>query len=73
MNINFLVGFFCAVTLLLLLSGCSVVSQVSVEMEIACSQLEGKVGNNCRITVPDTADVHVNGENIEIYYKGKRS
>lgn len=57
--------------LLLLLTGCASMMP-NVEISISCSELQGKVGNSCSITVPEDADVQVNGETININYAGRK-
>lgn len=47
-----------------LLSGCTALT--TVEFSLKCKELRGRVGESCVLKVPTDADVHINGENIEI-------
>ena len=57
-----------------LITGCSVIPDMKtqVSIKIACDEMRGSIGSSCEIKVPSDTYVAVNGETINIEFKGRK-
>lgn len=60
--------------LVALMTGCSAMPDLKpqVSINIACDEMRGKIGSSCDIKAPSDAYVSVNGESINIEFKGRK-
>lgn len=57
--------------ILILLTGCesSVLYRSTVEFSVDCQQMLGRVGNTCKIKVPESSYVNIDGDTINVEYR----
>jgi ABC-type uncharacterized transport system auxiliary subunit len=62
----------CILTAITLMVGCTAPLGY-VQFSVACKDQVGKLGNDCKIVVPDNSQVTIDGDNIKVNYTKEES